>query len=489
MKKLFSCFLIITGLVVASGSYAKASAFDSDQEAAQILPKLIFKGSHSNDIIKATFNSAGNLILSYSKNSELKLWDAANLQLLETHTVTGIKDIAWLAGTDKFIVLTQKEAIFYNKNFEPYGTIKNKNSSAFEYVTAFHHKDQVIITQKGIFTIYDSKGNEKGTETIQRPDATKVLISPDDQDLIFMSNNTLKLYLYNANNLDYQREIDSDYYGHTSTAVIIGDELWLLAKNGINKTQLATGITSFKSIKNWSQHNKNFNLIEADKNYFIYNKGDYYSNNRLMFAELDATNNYKIITENTTELINADSLVYNKMAKKLIALYNKDIFIYDFSSLYTAKPEPIKPEPAIKANIAAPVVITEPIRTPQPLIIEDTKPEPQIEKQVETPKEPLKPLDITIVASVTEGIAPLDVTFLLNSARPEMVATTYSNIANKEQLYQGIPLAIKHTFTQPGKHSAVFAFRTAEGKIVKDSVLIDVRKESFEDYKKRILGQ
>lgn len=481
MKNFFSTLLVATSLVFLGTPYVQASAFVEANAVAKISPKLIFKGSHSRNIVKAVFNNTGHSILSYSDNGELKLWDTASLKLLKTHQVNDIIDIAWLAGTDNFVVLTRSEAIFYNKNFESYGKIKSNDQGVFRKIAAFHNKDQVVITKSGAFAIYDSKGKEKGTGKIQSSNATNIKISPDDQSLVFMSNNSQKLYLYNANNLNYQREINSNYPNNTNTLAFIGKELWLLAKNGLIKNQLATGVSNLDSIKNWSYRNKNFNLIEADESYLIYNKGDYFSYKKLTFHKLDVSNNYEIKNEGNLGFINADFLKYNKAAHQLMALKSKDIYIYDLSSLYTQKNLPKTELPAK----VTPSVIPEPEPEPEikeaPVAVQAPEPEPK-------PKN-LPPLDITISASVTEGIAPLEVTFLLNSARPKMVETTYSNIADKEQLYEGIPIAIKHTFTKPGKHSAIFAFRTAEGKIVKDSVLIEVRQESFEDYKKRMLGQ
>ena len=482
MQKFLSLFLVIASLVVASPPQSFASDFDgTKKETKRFSSKLIFKSSHSNNLVKAVFNSSGNLALSYSNDGELKLWDTVNLKLLKTHKVSGIKDIAWLSGTNNFVVLTKDKATFYKESFEPYGTISNEYNNPFEQMASFHTKDQIAVTQRNLFTVYDSEGTKKGRASIKDMTATNILISPTDQDLIIISDHHKKLYLYDTHNLDYQREIGAAYSPIKSKTVIVGKEIWTQARQGINRTQLATGVTRYTPLKNWAYFDHNFNLIQADKNYFIYNEG--YNAKELKLVLLDAMDNYKILAEGKVGFIDASSLVYSEAARQLIALKDKDIYIYDFSALYSEKNQPIpaaplaiskpepKPEPEPEVKIAAPAKAIEVERLPAP------------------PPEPKKPIDITISASVTEGIAPLEVTFLLNSARPEMVAATYSNIANKEELHEGIPLAIRHTFTQPGKHSAVFAFRTAEGKVVKDSVLIDVRKESFEDYKKRTLGR
>lgn len=480
MQKFLSLFLVITSLVVAIPPQTFASAFDDTiKETVQFSSKLIFKGSHSNELVKAVFNSSGNLALSYSQDGELKLWDTVNLKLLKTHQINQIKDIAWLSGTNNFVVLTKDKATFYKEGFESYGAISNESSHPFEQMASFHTKDQIAVTQRNLFTVYDSEGVEKGKASIKDITATNILISPNDQDLILISNQRRKLYLYNTNNLDYQREIGAAYSPVKSKMVIVGKELWIQAEKGINRTQLSTGVTHFTPLENWTNHDKNYNFIQADKNYFIYND-EIYTPKKLKLALLDTMDNYQILTEGKVSFIDASSLVYNEAARQLIALKDKDIYIYDLSALYSEKNQ---------STVVAPLVISKPEPKPEPQIkIAAPTKAIEVERLPPSTPEPKKPIDITISASVTEGIAPLDVTFLLNSARPEMVAATYSNIANKEQLHEGIPLAIKHTFTKPGKHSAVFAFRTAEGKVVKDSVLIDVRKESFEDYKKRTLG-
>jgi hypothetical protein len=114
--------------------------------------------------------------------------------------------------------------------------------------------------------------------------------------------------------------------------------------------------------------------------------------------------------------------------------------------------------------------------------------EPEVKTELSN-KPVNKVFDIHVKATSLSGVAPLTVGFILSASNPDMVGGTYSKIEGNEKIYDGIPLSIEHTFNRPGKYPVVFAFRSKEGKIVKDILEVEVREESFEDFKLRQIGR
>ena len=143
--------------------------------------------------------------------------------------------------------------------------------------------------------------------------------------------------------------------------------------------------------------------------------------------------------------------------------------VYDASGYFTSDAEPAN-EIAVTQE---PVVeIVKELVAPQPVFVE--APEP-----AQAPSQTLK-----IVASVTEGVAPLEVTFTILTRFPELVESHYINASGKESMNVGPPpMSFTKTFHRPGTYKVFVAVRDKEGNMVDQEVVIKPRAQSFSDFK------
>jgi len=112
-----------------------------------------------------------------------------------------------------------------------------------------------------------------------------------------------------------------------------------------------------------------------------------------------------------------------------------------------------------------------------------------IEKKIYI-KENKKP-NLVVYASQTTGYAPLEVKFkILASDEDGKIIAYYINFAGKELLKKGSPdgKTFKYVFTQPGEYKILVAVKDDKGAITKQILTIKVKEESFEEYKKHLLG-
>jgi len=95
-------------------------------------------------------------------------------------------------------------------------------------------------------------------------------------------------------------------------------------------------------------------------------------------------------------------------------------------------------------------------------------------------------------ASTTNGFVPLKVNFkiLCNDSDGKIVAY-YMNFAGKERIGKGDPdgKSFSYTFREPGEYNIMFAVKDNKNAITSSEIKIKVREESFEDYKKSLIGK
>lgn len=121
--------------------------------------------------------------------------------------------------------------------------------------------------------------------------------------------------------------------------------------------------------------------------------------------------------------------------------------------------------------------------------------EPQ-EEVIEQPVKVEKPtpvekinLKLKATGSPTKGKAPLEVTFTLQASHPDSVKKTFIRADGNEKIYEGLPKQISYKFFKAGSHEVVVAIRGVDGSLAKDTVRIEVKEETFAEYKKRMLGE
>lgn len=171
--------------------------------------------------------------------------------------------------------------------------------------------------------------------------------------------------------------------------------------------------------------------------------------------------------------------------KTLIAVGHKkgNIKLYSTEKFFTIEPLPVTKDEKIEKTII--------IKKEQ----EATKEEPIVlkEKQEaikEEPKKNIKP-ELSIYASKKSGYAPLDVNFkIIANDEDGQITEYYLNIDGKEFSGKGNPLKVfNFTFDKPGKFNVIASVKDDQNAVVTKEITINVRKETFEDFKKKVLGK
>jgi len=106
-------------------------------------------------------------------------------------------------------------------------------------------------------------------------------------------------------------------------------------------------------------------------------------------------------------------------------------------------------------------------------------------------KENKKPF-LKFYTSTANGFVPLKVNFkILCNDSDGKIVSYYMNFAGKEKIGKGDPngKSFSYTFKRPGEYNIMFAVKDNQNAITTSEVKIKVREESFEDYKKSLMGK
>ena len=458
-KALFLPAVILLSLITATTN----ALITPPQTNEKITPELIYQGSNTQEIKDILFNSTGTHFI-IRGNSQIALWDASDIKTFQELKIQGIADVTWIPHTNKLAVITQDELAIFDLNFNKLVQLpKSRFGSSFKSFGQFNTQPYIVVANQNSFSIVDENGNVLAKHN-KSPHRHSVL-SPDDQYLVMHSTyRSHDVYTVNKSGIKFLRSVTIDKASGQSSRdnfIIKDGEVWSYDHDGLNRTNFNNGLSTKQLFDPW--YNSNYiQLLEADNTFLAYNSAATYKDT-LLYVRLDPSQNFSAIEYDSVQLKRFSDFQFVPQARLLVLIHKANFYLYSISSLYST------PKAEAKISKPAPVIAPAPVTA-------------------STPKTADK-LDIKIKASVTEGIAPLQVSFLLDSSAPEQVAATFSRVNDEEKIYEGIPIEITTTFDEPGKHAAIFAFRSHNGTIVKDSVTIDVREESFEDYKKRVIGR
>lgn len=469
MKKVFALPLILLFALATSAANAMLAPPVGNEE---INPELVYHGASTQDIERILFNPAETHFLVWN-NSQLTLWDVAQNKAVKSQLIEKFKDIIWIPFTNKFAAITSSKLIVFDLNFNEVLQLSKDRIGGgdFMQLAQFNTQPFIVVSSYNRFSVIDEHGN-----ILAKYDtgySYNTLLSPNDKHLVnYSSDNRHHLYKIDNTGIHFVRSVslDNATQGRSyQTVTVTNDEVWSYFSGGINRTKFSNGLSKAQLFKPWysTYHTQ---LIQADHTFLTYTSGNYGSK-KLYYARLNPDDNFSVIKYGEVPLKPFSDYEFALKARLLVLWNRGDFYLYDISSLFSNAP-------AVKeAAEPAPVVEPEPVVEPTPIV------------QPAVVEKPVVPLDIKIKASVTSGVAPLKVTFELDSSASEQVATTLSLIDEEQERFEGIPLGITKTFEKPGTYVAAFAFRSHEGKIVKDSIKIEVREESFEDYKQKMLGK
>lgn len=472
MKKVFALPFILLLALVANAANAMLAPPVGNEE---INPELVYHGASTQDIKRILFNPAETHFLVWN-NNQLTLWDAKQTKAVKSKQVEQFKDIVWIPHTNKFAAITNSKLTIFDIDLNEVLQLSNDKfgDRNFIHLAQFNTQPYIVVTNSGRFSVIDEHGNILAKYDTGYSFYT--VLSPDDKHLVnYSHDNRHHLYKIDQTGINFVRTVSlgNASSGNASRTVIVtNEEVWSQFASGINRTKFSNGLSKTQSFKQPWRYSYYTQLIKADHTFLTYTDGSHYSK-KLHYIRLNSDDNFSAVAYGKVPLKSFDSYEFALQARLLVVWVRGDFYLYDISSLFSNAP-------AVEETVAAepaPVVEPEPVIEPTPIV------------QPAVVEKPVVPLDIKIKASVTSGVAPLKVTFELDSSASEQVATTLSLIDEEQERFDGIPLGITKTFEKPGTYIAAFAFRSHEGKIVKDSIKIEVREESFEDYKQKMLGK
>lgn len=462
MQKIVSGMFAMLALL---GSMVNASQFENSQQITQITPKLVYQGTHGDRVLDAVFSSDGSRLLSFDHSGEAKLWDLTSFTLLDSRQHRNMRDAAWFNDTHSFVIISDSMANFYTGKFELLGKFEADRNNDFQHLASFPEQQLLVLSSRNSFQLVDSTGKKhKEAELSYNVNGRKPLVSPDEKNILLVRPDAAahQHHVYSATSLELIRKaelLQSTRWGN-NLPLFTGRHVWTVSNSGMKQTNLDTGVSQELQLDKWPDNADNLTFIHGDNSYLLYSSNNH--RDRLLYQAFDRSRGFAPLGQAAINFASFNKLIYNEASRMLIAIRGNNLFVYDMSALYSTP----------TAVIAAPVPVD--TATDEPV------------QQVITPAP--RNMDIQVQASISAGVAPLEVSFILDSSAPELVEATYSKIGNKEKIHDGIPLQISHTFTTAGKHTAMFAFRSVDGEVVKQQLVIDVREESFEDFKQRVMG-
>ena len=425
---------------------------------------LSFKTSMKNQIESVAISNNKVAIGSYYTE---KIFDL-NANLEKTFNYKHLKSLE--LNNNKLFILT--DYYFYTYDLNNYKLLSNISR---RYQDLDINKNLLgVVSNYYYATIYNIRNGKQISEF--KIDGNWLMLSPNNQKLI--SGN--KIYDINGNLLvDLNINFNMiDWIDNTNLLYVNNDQLYIInSKTSIKEGPFTKNVP--KDIDKIKVINKNFALI--------------FDNNKIRIFDIK---NKKILTNEFT-LQTAPNRDLNKMALKnnnLIVGYGDDAFIYNIASI-------MQSIGIINTNI--PQISQKQIKTPQinlPKIKQEVKSEIKpkvvvkekiVEKKIYVTKTQNKAPNLVVYASKTSGYVPLKVDFkILASDEDGKVVFYYMNFAGKEIMKKGSPdgKTLSYTFTTPGEYNVLVAIKDNNGAITKKQITIKVREETFEDYKKSIIG-
>ena len=449
MKKIVSS-IIIGSVVLAQGLYTPKDT------AINLNKQIILKVSTKNNIQNININQNDFLI---NDNNKIKIFNISKKELIKT--IPGEKLSKAIISTDgsKIIALGNKQLFILDKKTSNILTTIKGNFSNFV------EKNNILILINNHY-----KTNQDIYNLTTGKKITSIKLATYIQDGAIAPN--MKKFALNSNNVIFIYDMK-------------GNLLNTISESSIKKIKWADKSHIIVDINH--QVLKKFDVITSNMIASINPKG-YYPIDTFNIIDI---NNVLIFNNNKLYLYNFNS---NKPLKKYILSNNSNdnitssiiknnyLAIAYYTNSYLYKVNFFSKQPQIKQEIS-----TKKITIPQTKIIVKEK---IVEKKVYIkPKQNIKPT-VEIYASQTSGVAPLKVNFkIIANDEDGKIVSYYINLAGQEAMSKGNPTKpFSYTFNKPGNYQIMVAVKDNKNAIATKKVIIKVREESFEDYKKNLLG-
>ena len=448
MKNLL--ILLIGIFLFAGGLYESTPNIEFSKSNLNLLLKVSMK----NNIRSAALNKNIVALIDYSKVKVFNL----NGDLLKSFKVNNGEDIG--IYKDKLFVIDNKN--FYIYSLKDFKLLAHKTSQSYSDLSINKNLLGIVKNYSYIVDIYDLEKGKKLNSF--RIDGDWLKFSPNNKYLISSD----KIYTLSG---DLYSNLDISFY----------DMSWLDDKTIIytydNKIYLMNIKSSNKIGPFYNGKRDSIDFLKAlnDRYVLVFNDNIVrifdVKNKKLLDKEFILKNRDDV---SNVKILENKMLVYNR--------YRDNAYLYDISPIldYLKINKQVSKKAEIKETTKTDVKKQE-IATPKHINkIEDNK----------ISKENKKPF-LKFYASTTEGYAPLKVDFkVLCNDEDGKIVSYYVNIAGKEKIGKGNPneKSFSYTFTKPGEYNIMFAIKDDKGAITTSEIKIKVREESFEDYKKSLMG-
>jgi len=446
MKKIVSSLIITSGLLFADGLYSKKEVIPE----INLNNQMILKTSMENYLISTDIY--GNNFLVNDKK-KIKIFNINSRELIKTIPAEKIYKVQASGDNSKIIALSEKEIFIINsKNYKILSSIKGD----FLY---FIESKNILVTFNNHTDINDvyNLNNGKKLVSIPKDNIENGAISPNLKKIAL--TNGYKIFIYNLNgnllntiSLNQNSIKEIKWANNNSIFVLYNKKVMkydVITSQKIAETPKLQGYYS----KLFSTINENNVLIANQNEAFIYN-----------------FNAKKIVKKyNLSEKYNIKSL---KLKNNYLSVgYEKNAYLYKIDINKKVQPTDIK----LSKNSNQEKTITK-----------------IVEKKVyihDKVTGNIKPT-LEVYASQTEGLIPLTVNFkILANDEDGKIASYYINFAGKEIIHKGNPSkSFNYTFNKVGKYKIMVAVKDNKGAITSKKITIQAKEESFNDYKKTMLG-
>lgn len=467
--------LIISPVVVFSSEIVNKSS--AEPAGSVIKLKALLSGKNEGEIISLDSN-VNRQVLSLSRK-DLKVWDVSEQELIKSIKRSGsgyYVDAKFSNNGLNLYVLTEKLFSVYSlKDFtEIFSIPVGGGYKYYDFEITEEDSKLYTLSKNGLVTVYDLIQKEEITRFSMNT-SKSIELSPNEKYIFGFKSYKGSIYQSKTgelvNTLEYERNLQNSFFvDNNNIASIQGDRKTKLGVTGYQTDYSSSNFKSLEKTSNMTMAKKvsSFKVIEDLELSLVAFEGD--ENVRILNPKVQ-TKDLEIVTVANI----AKKGIHLSSNARMLAVGTKEghFKIYDTAELFTAEP----------VVVGVPKIEVPEIVTPTVVILETVVPE--IKAPEETVPEFVAPAQtLKIIASVTEGIAPLEVMFSIVSGYPEQVDSYYINLSGKESLSNGPPpMTLTKIFHKPGSFKVFVAIKDKAGNVVDSEVIIKTREQTFSDFK------
>lgn len=443
-----------------------------------IQPSLLLKGAHDSAIVAFAFSKNAQVVATADQKGDIKLWGVAERKLLKTLQHPKIKTVRFIDNDTKLVVLDDRKISLYDLttdkkigNIEP---VSDRES--FTGLAVLNGKDAFITGIGKELRMYDSAGYLLKSKLLKTP-IHEISVSGNDAFIAIQVS-----YGYDAINFLAADSFDLLHRIEYSTGLKSSDNIMGFAhfyakkEDRYQQIALQNGVAKTVDAPGSSRYTRQQTLLEQADDLVVFASAA----DLLSIASVEGkfvTQSIKLADisriDNVTHLVASPSQNHLLVIEnnKVLRLYELNHFLMPQATPLIEQPVPLLSEPETTAVIET--LVIDPVT---PLVAEEAE---VADVAVLSPKP-----NIEVVASQEQGFIPLSITFMIAGDNLSQIVGTYSNIDGKEKMVQGVPTMIKHTFSKVGQYKVMFAFKTADDQMIIKTLVIDAKKQTFEDFKK-----